>query len=524
MTQGLYQLLPRSSADLEQPPISTPNCPRRSASYLRTCVHLPCKLLRRLRSRRVLYLLVPLLMLVAYTALLNPSYTSPPPFTQPKDESLYIAGNNVDEALIRGAWGDAIVELARTYPPAQVYVSVYGSPTSAMEHLDQRLEFYGVPRTIVSQELSPINMTELSHVIAPNGERMVKRIEYLAEVRNRALRPLKKLPKRYHKVLFLNDVVFSPQDALRLLYSTTAAPVSNATEAEAREMRTSYRAACALDFINPFKFYDTYATRDTGGYYPGVPIFPFFSGAGSAVSRRDVVANKEAVRVKSCWGGMVAFDGRFLQSLPPPIAMAPKGPDESQRDTANQTREQYSAWLSEMYGPDAAESWEPIRFRSEPQRLWDASECCLIHADIARPAPDGQDWEDEDVGIYMNPYVRVAYESLTYDFLWLSKRLERLLIIPQQLLNWCAEMPRGNAHRQIVSNQVYPTRVWQSDDVGASEGWEGGKGHYENSTRVAGKGGFCGVRQLLVWREMVEEGEKNWVKLPIPPAEEGMDS
>ena len=46
----------------------------------------------------------------------------------------------------------------------------------------------------------------------------------------------------------------------------------------------------------------------------GFPIYPWFSSAGKAQSRQDVFDQKDAVRVKSCWGGMVAFNAKFFQS------------------------------------------------------------------------------------------------------------------------------------------------------------------------------------------------------------------
>lgn len=73
-----------------------------------------------------------------------------------------------------------------------------------------------------------------------------------------------------------------------------------------------YKAVCAVDFVESWKFYDTFATRDAEGYSIGVPVFPWFVNEGEARSRRDVLEGRNAVRVKSCWGGMVAFDGRYF--------------------------------------------------------------------------------------------------------------------------------------------------------------------------------------------------------------------
>lgn len=49
----------------------------------------------------------------------------------------------------------------------------------------------------------------------------MKPIAFLAEVRNRALRPLHLDPSlRYDKLLYINDVIFNQIDAANLLFST----------------------------------------------------------------------------------------------------------------------------------------------------------------------------------------------------------------------------------------------------------------------------------------------------------------
>jgi hypothetical protein len=150
-----------------------------------------------------------------------------------------------------------------------------------------------------------LDLLQLPHITTPSGDERVKRIVYLAEARNRALRPLDETSEKFDRVLFLNDLAFDPLDALQLLFSTNLDPEN--------DHKPRYRAACAVDFINPFKFYDTYATRDLEGYSMGLPFFPWFSNPGSGQSRKDVLAGKDAVPVRSCWGGMVAFDAQFFQ-------------------------------------------------------------------------------------------------------------------------------------------------------------------------------------------------------------------
>jgi hypothetical protein len=168
---------------------------------------------------------------------------------------------------------------------------------AALEKFEETLS---CNKTILQEHL---DLSTLPHVVAPDGQRKPKRIHFLAEVRNRALRPLQDLPTHFDKLLYINDIVFDPIDAANLLFSLNAD--SNG--------KASYRAACAVDFENPFKFYDTFATRDSQGFDMGVMFFPWFAGAGSATSRRGVTAQKDAVTVKSCWGGVAAFEAKWFQ-------------------------------------------------------------------------------------------------------------------------------------------------------------------------------------------------------------------
>lgn len=79
----------------------------------------------------------------------------------------------------------------------------------------------------------------------PSGQERTKRITYLAEIRNRAMRPFYTLNRKFDKVLFVNDVVFAGRDAANLLF---------ATGAEAPNFHTNYHAACAVDLSTPSSF------------------------------------------------------------------------------------------------------------------------------------------------------------------------------------------------------------------------------------------------------------------------------
>lgn len=222
----------------------------------------------------------------------------------------------------------------------RVFVSVYGGPRGALKELERMLG--EVEKRIVSEEEEGLDMGGMQRTVLPTGEKRVKRIAWLAEVRNKLLEPLysvldsgsgfmststgaskkSKLELNpnpnfnstsrflskdgthltFSKLLFINDVYFTPSDALRLLWGTNLD--SNGV--------ARYKAVCAADFVSSWKFYDTFATRDVEGYSIGVPIYPWFANEGEARSRRDVLEGRDSVRVRSCWGGMVAFEGGYF--------------------------------------------------------------------------------------------------------------------------------------------------------------------------------------------------------------------
>lgn len=305
----------------------------------------------------------------------------------------------------------------------------------------------------------------------------------MAEVRNRALNPIDDDGIQYDKVLYLNDVMFDPIEAAQLLFATNIDSTG----------RASYSAACAVDFINPFKFYDRFATRDLDGYITGLPLYPWFNNVGTATSRKEVLAGKDAVRVRSCWGGMVAFEAKWFQ---------------------NQTLVGHK---SEFPDPGVT----PLRFRYEKDTFWDSSECCLIHADLQyRRTGKGM---PEESGIYMNPFIRVAYDESTLNWLSLSRRSEKLMTPFQSIVNYFVGYTEQQDRMGEEPGSVVTDIVWVYDDPakGLSKNHTNAdlKGHYAEVKRVAEPGGFCGARNLLVINEMPEQGPGKWGKIwpPAPP-------
>lgn len=296
--------------------------------------------------------------------------------------------------------------------------------------------------------------------------------------------------QEFDKVLFLNDVIFSAIDAADLLFATRIGP----------DMRTRYRAACATDFIDAIKYYDTFATRDLEGYQIGVPFFPWFTG--SSDSRQDVLDETDAVRVSSCWGGMVAFEAKWF---------APEAASKS----ATKSPSKINATL---------DTSDHLRFRSEEDIFWEASESCLIHADLQDRTADVEDDLDPELygtGIFLNPYIRVAYTESTFRWLWLARRFERLYPLIHSIVSWGAGKPSHNNIRQFEeAGQKVLRKTWMYEDNN-ERGEEAvvvteKKGCYKDVEQIAKPGGFCGSRKLLVLKHEWKQGERMWEGVRTP--------
>ncbi|KAL8927434.1 MAG: hypothetical protein Q9208_002239 [Pyrenodesmia sp. 3 TL-2023] len=438
-----------------------------------------------------------LFALILTTAIFAPSYTRRPAHYESlrrrvlaskeygrgnsEDEKIFIAASIFDKGghLANGAWGKSLLDLIDILGNRNVFLSIYendagGEAQEALSKLKERVQ---CPNEVVFER--HVSLKTIPSVVLPDGSERTKRIAYLANIRNRALRPLgTPTGVIYDKLLFLNDVVFDPIEIVQLLFST------NVNE----NGKSSYLAACAVDFINPFKFYDTFATRDAEGYSMGVPFFPWFSGAGKGISRRDVLEGKDAVRVKSCWGGIVAFDASYFQAS----SIAGK-----QAGSLAENTTEAATTMPRL----------PVRFRAESGLYWEASECCLIHADLQQASH--RTLNEEDVGIYINPFVRVAYGTRTLRWLSFTRRIEKLYSLPHSIINSLARMPRHNPRRTETGVRQFKERVWVADKAAVAGG------SFQEVSRVAESGGYCGLRTLQLIKDSVRSGEKNWETVPF---------
>jgi len=319
----------------------------------------------------------------------------------------------------------------------------------------------------------------------PNGQPRVKRITYLSEIRNRLLLPLERGSKRYEKlqinhtdttfdrILFLNDIYFKPIDALHLLFSTNVNPSTGLAD---------YDVACAVDFVAAVMFYDSFVVRDFEGYGMGLMFFPWFTSKGRSISRNDVLAEKDAVRVQSCWGGMVSFAAAPFQEQP------------------------------------------PLRFRHQTELYWEASECCLIHADLAQSSAKN---------FFLNPYVRVAYDAHSWYWMPFTQRIERVFKILQYFVS-AFGYPEYNPRRLEVPGLESSQVRWIYDEPSLNGETmrdqsrnitDSLNGKWLTTQELAKPGGFCFQRRLFIMKPDVPganaEQKGNWEKGPWPSTVSG---
>lgn len=110
--------------------------PSRPARYLRLFI------------RFVLAAVVILITLIILTPVLIPSYTYRPEHyagTNPNHEKVFIAANIVDEHLIRGPWGERVLELIDIIGPDNAFLSIYENDSgpgtkAALRELGQKVK------------------------------------------------------------------------------------------------------------------------------------------------------------------------------------------------------------------------------------------------------------------------------------------------------------------------------------------------------------------------------------------------
>lgn len=448
------------------------------------------------------YIILAVSLLVAIPPILAPSYTHRPPHydalqqkcegaspqiacANPHGEKIFISIILHDRggSLVGGKWGERILSLVNILGPDNVFLSIYENDSG----FDGRVALGDFKRNVPCKNdivsVDHISLENFWNVTLPDGRKRVKRIAYLSELRNRSLRPLSEFivehgSIKYDKVLFLNDYAFEPIDAAHLLFNTN----------RGADGKASYLAACAVDWYTPFQISDIYGLRDAEGYASYQTTFPFFGKRGKAESRAAVLAESDAVRVKSCFGGMMATHAKYIQNLEKVI------PSQAFREVNGH-----------VIDPDKTrQPTTPLRFRHEPGAYYDASEGCLFTADLAQLARREQAVEK---GIYLNPYVRVAYTDLLLRVLPTARRWERLFLFWHNVQSWITPATE-NPYRNVEEGQSFKEEIWDGQT-------------WQVVDRLGRSGMFCGVRGMQVLRKggARPEGKKLWVNTRFPPGQ-----
>ncbi|KAJ4321016.1 hypothetical protein N0V84_005597, partial [Fusarium piperis] len=204
-----------------------------------------------------------------------------------------------NERILRDSWNQGLLDLVSVLGPGNVFMSLYESGSrdgskAAIGELDKALGVMGVPRNITLDKTthadamaSPPFEPGNGWIKTPRGRMELRRISYLAQLRNKSLQPLKEMARsgvEFDHVLFLGDVVFTVPDVFALLNTNNQ----------------EYAAACSLDFSKPPRFYDTFALRDIDGHEHATQTWPYFRSSKS----RAAMKRGEPVPVSSCWNGM----------------------------------------------------------------------------------------------------------------------------------------------------------------------------------------------------------------------------
>lgn len=364
-----------------------------------------------------------------YTRQTAALYAPPPPRNTKR---IFIASQHWNDArLLQERWNDALVALVQELGTENVFVSIYESGSydttkDVLRDLDTRLEGLQVKRSIQLSEVSHADEiaqqpTEHGWIKTPDGETRMRRIPFLATVRNRVFEPLERLAaegEHFDTILFLNDVIFTAEDVLRLLDTNGG----------------QYAAACSIDFARPPQFYDTFALRDSSGHEAVMQTWPYFR---SHISRH-AAERFLPVPVASCWNGM--------------------GKSTLYRHRGSTNLRSVAMPIEPFLGDS------PLRFRGTPDSLAishvEASECCLIHADNPASATKG---------VFLNPNVKVGYNGTSYDAVKSPEAAFSPLDIFQSV--WKSRLLRWFT-TPYFKERIVRTRVgkWVSD----TKGWERG--------------------------------------------------
>jgi len=175
-----------------------------------------------------------------------------------------------------------------------LFVSIYesgstDSTSTLLQSLEGHLNHLGVPHRIVLGGLE-------------RGHR--NRIDFIADIRNRALEPLHNASFKYDYVLWLNDVFFCADGVAQMAFNALPT-VENGLGAD---------AVCGMDFVlyrektySHCDFYDIWVSHDMRGrnFRP--------NGQRAGGEQHNTLWHHSPFQVFSCWNGMVIFNADLFQ-------------------------------------------------------------------------------------------------------------------------------------------------------------------------------------------------------------------
>lgn len=382
-----------------------------------------------------------------------------------QNQKIYVTAQFwTSEWILAVHWIDAFLRLVHTLGPENIYVSILSSSSldntdGAVRYLESQLAELGVERTVILDPTTHESAISAGPEDASGNPRPgwvtthdtdspiakeLRRIPYLSDIRNKGLEPLlrmhRKTGRTFDRILHLNDVVFEPKDILSLLATNAG----------------NFDVACGLDYSRPPVLYDTFAVRDMSFRGPVMSTFPFFNTPSS----RDAMLAGLPTPVTSCWNGIIAVDAAPYYDQP-----MPGHPHRVQKG---------------------------LRFRGVPDSLaayyLEASECCLIHADLLA---SGQAHR----GIYINPAVRTGYEPEAYQAVHFGPLGSNFVSAWQYLKGvWAARLSRWEVDGVSSSAGQHMAEVYKRINIWEEEGRLNGQAREE-------LGGYCTILEMhiMIW-------------------------
>ncbi|KAJ2707870.1 hypothetical protein FB645_000435 [Coemansia sp. IMI 203386] len=216
--------------------------------------------------------------------------------------NVFIAVNLYNSERVLPNMAAQLLALADVLGRQHIFISIYenGSTDRTKEIL---VEFAKTLDTVGIKHRIAMDETQ-----RPNK---MHRIEYMAQIRNKALQPLYAGQNRFSRVVFLNDVFFCFLDILELIYQLQL---------------NSAHLTCAEDYElqhGALSFYDTWVSRDILGNA--------FKSRYQNVADDGIALishlNNRPFQVQCCWNGLAVIDASVF-AKPHAIKFRRSGPNE----------------------------------------------------------------------------------------------------------------------------------------------------------------------------------------------------